>query len=125
MDTMNKESAIVRDDTLVVIDRTRRNRLVAAGAAAAAVLILLVAYLLMTGGRADTTAARPVAADAAGGQVPTVTVIVPGRSQVARVAVIAQMILDLLVLGLVVKVFVGAVETGRGLHRTRQDSESS
>jgi hypothetical protein len=44
---------------------------------------------------------------------------------VARVAVIAQMILDLLVLGLVVKVFIGAVETGRGLQRTRQDSESS
>jgi hypothetical protein len=41
------------------------------------------------------------------------------------VVVIAQMILDLLVLGLVVKVFVGAVEIGRGLGTTRQDSESS
>ena len=50
---------------------------------------------------------------------------ITATSQVARVAVVAQMILDLLVLGLVVKVFVGAVETGRGLHRTRQDSESS
>ena len=50
---------------------------------------------------------------------------ITATSQVARVAVIAQMILDLLVLGLVVKVFVGAVETGRELHRTRQDSESS
>ena len=50
---------------------------------------------------------------------------ITATSQVARVAVVAQMILDLVVLGLVVKVFVGAVETGRGLHRTRQDSESS
>ena len=32
-------------------------------------------------------------------------------SQAARVAVIAQMIFDLLVLGLVVKVFLGAVES--------------
>ena len=39
-------------------------------------------------------------------------------SQVARVVVIAQMILDLLVLGLVVKVFLGAVETGKGLRKT-------
>jgi ion channel len=50
---------------------------------------------------------------------------ITATSQVARVAVIAQMILDLLVLGVVVKVFVGAVETGRGLQRTRQDSASS
>jgi hypothetical protein len=34
-------------------------------------------------------------------------------------------ILDLLVLGLVVKVFVGAVEIGRGLETTRPESESS
>ena len=50
---------------------------------------------------------------------------ITATSQVARVAVIAQMILDLLVLGLVVKVFVGAVETGRGLQTTPQHSESS
>jgi voltage-gated potassium channel len=42
----------------------------------------------------------------------------------ARMVVIAQMILDLHVLGPVVKVFVGAVEIGRGLGTTRQDSES-
>ena len=46
-------------------------------------------------------------------------------SQAARVVVIAQMILDLLVLGLVVKVFLGAVETGRRLRTTQQDPESS
>jgi voltage-gated potassium channel len=50
---------------------------------------------------------------------------ITATSRAARVVVIAQMILDLLVLGLVVKVFVGAVGLGRGLGTTRQDSESS
>ena len=50
---------------------------------------------------------------------------ITATSQTARVVVIAQMILNLLVLGLVVKVFLGAVETGRGLRTTRPDSESS
>jgi voltage-gated potassium channel len=49
---------------------------------------------------------------------------IAATSQVARVAVIAQMILDLLVLGLVVKVFIGAVEIGRGLRTPRQNPES-
>jgi hypothetical protein len=54
----------------------------------------------------------------------------PGRfpcptSQAARVVVIAQMILDLVVLGLVVKVFLGAVETGRRRQTTQQDPELS
>jgi voltage-gated potassium channel len=49
---------------------------------------------------------------------------ITATSQAARVVVIAQMLLDLLVLGLVVKVFLGAVEIGRGLRTTRQDSES-
>jgi voltage-gated potassium channel len=50
---------------------------------------------------------------------------IAATSQVARMVVIAQMILDLLVLGLVVKVFVGAVEIGRGGRTRRQHSESS
>ena len=50
---------------------------------------------------------------------------ITATSQAARVVVIAQMILNLLVVGLVVKVFLGAVEIGRGLRTTRQDSESS
>ena len=49
---------------------------------------------------------------------------ITATSQVARVVVIAQMILDLLVLGLVVKVFLGAVEKGRERQSTRQDPES-
>jgi voltage-gated potassium channel len=49
---------------------------------------------------------------------------ITATSQVARVVVIAQMILDLLVLGVVVKVFLGAVETGRELQTTRQVARS-
>ena len=49
---------------------------------------------------------------------------ITATSQVARVAVIVQMLLDLLVLGLVVKVFLGAVEKGRGRQKTVQDPES-
>jgi voltage-gated potassium channel len=50
---------------------------------------------------------------------------ITATSQGARMVVIAQMILDLLVLGLVVKVFVGAVEIGRGLRTPRKDPKSS
>ena len=50
---------------------------------------------------------------------------ITATSQTARVVVIAQMLFDLLVLGLVVKMFLGAVEIGRGVSTTRQDSESS
>jgi voltage-gated potassium channel len=45
---------------------------------------------------------------------------ITATSQAARVVVMAQMILDLLVLGLVVKVFVGAVEVGRRDQRSRR-----
>ena len=48
---------------------------------------------------------------------------ISATSQVARMVVMAQMILDLLVLGLLVKVFLGAVEKGRGRRTTGQDSE--
>jgi cell division GTPase FtsZ len=48
---------------------------------------------------------------------------ITATSQAARVLVMAQMILDLLVLGLVVKVFVGAVEIGRRDHRSQRESE--
>ena len=43
---------------------------------------------------------------------------ISATSQVARMAVMVQMILDLLVLGLLVKVFLNAVEKGRGRRTT-------
>jgi ion channel len=48
---------------------------------------------------------------------------ITATSQVARVVVTTQMILDLLVVGLVVKVFLGAVETGRREHPSQREPE--
>jgi hypothetical protein len=47
---------------------------------------------------------------------------ISATSEVARIAVMAQMILDLLVLGLLVKVFLNAVELGREQQAPKQDT---
>ncbi|GAA5133528.1 potassium channel family protein [Pseudonocardia adelaidensis] len=48
---------------------------------------------------------------------------ITATSQAARMVVAAQMLLDLLVLGLVVRQFLGAVEAGRRDHRPRREPE--
>lgn len=80
---MNRQSAIDRDQMVVVVHRARRQRLLLAGAAAVALLIAGGAALLMSGGE-DRTAVQAAGGEAPGGQLPTVTVIVPGRTEVAR-----------------------------------------
>jgi Ion channel len=50
---------------------------------------------------------------------------ISATSQAARIAVMAQMILDLLVLGLLVKVFLNAVQLGREQQAPKQDTEPS
>src|SRR4051794_4219577 len=50
---------------------------------------------------------------------------ISATSQVARIAVMAQMILDLLVLGLLVKVFLNAAQVGREQQAPKQDTEST
>ena len=82
MRPMNRESSFASSDTLVVVDRSRRRRNFII-AAVAAIAILVVAFVLMSGGKDKQAAGGPNAGQ--GGNVPTVTVIVPGRSQVARV----------------------------------------
>ena len=79
---MNREtSSFQSSDTLVVVDRSRRRRtlLIAAGLA---VIVLIVAFMLMRGGSGEQAAGTGQGAQ--GGQIPTVTVIVPGRTDVAR-----------------------------------------
>jgi RND family efflux transporter MFP subunit len=80
MDIMNRETSIHSSDTLVVVDGSRRRRqlVIAAGIA----IILLLVVLLLTLGRGG--APKP-AQNAAAGQIPSVTVVVPGRSEVGRV----------------------------------------
>jgi RND family efflux transporter MFP subunit len=77
---MNRESTFASSDTLVVVDRSRRRRIIIF-AAVAAIAILVIAFLMLSGGE-DKAASEAAAAKQ--GQVPTVTVVVPGRSQIAR-----------------------------------------
>lgn len=85
MHEMNREARFASSDTLVVVDRSRRRRNIII-IAAAVVLALLAGYWFM--GRSETAAGEG-AAGAGGpgqrGQIPTVSVVVPGRSEVARV----------------------------------------
>jgi HlyD family secretion protein len=79
---MNREASIHSSDTLVVVDRSRqRRRLMIAGAAL--VVLVVIGLALMLGRGAGKDAAPKTAGGA--GQIPTVSVIVPGRSQVGRV----------------------------------------
>ena len=79
---MNRETSIHSSDTLVVVDRSRqRRRMVIIGAIAALALLVIGIAVMMSGSKSKEQAA---ASAAAAGQVPTVTVVVPGRSQVGR-----------------------------------------
>jgi RND family efflux transporter MFP subunit len=81
MDIMNRETSIHSSDTLVVVDRSRRRRQLII-AAAVGVLVLAVALFFLFGRGGEDKAAQEAAAQA--GQVPSVSVVVPGRSQVGR-----------------------------------------
>jgi HlyD family secretion protein len=79
---MNRETSIYSSDTLVVTDRSReRRRWVIIGAVVAALLIVIFVVIMVRSAN-NTKAQQAAAANA--GQVPTVTVIVPGQSQVGR-----------------------------------------
>jgi RND family efflux transporter MFP subunit len=80
MDIMNRETSIHSSDTLVVVDRSRRRRQLLIAAVAGIGVILLVLFLVMGRGGSD----KPAQAPGGAGQVPTVSVVVPGRSQVGR-----------------------------------------
>ena len=80
---MNRETSIRTSDTLIVTDRANRRRWVIIGAVALIVLIVLAAAMLMGRGATSTTKGAQTAAAKSAGQIPSVTVVVPGRSQVA------------------------------------------
>ena len=84
---MNRETRFERDETIVVVDGARRRRNLIL-AALVGVLVLALAYYFLgrSSGPAATEAAAAGKAGGGGGrQAPTVTVLVPGRSQVARI----------------------------------------
>ena len=76
---MNRESSFASSDTLVVVDRSKRRRNIII-AVVLGIAVLVAAFVLLSGGDK-----APAGGDAAAVQVPTVTVVVPGRSQVARI----------------------------------------
>jgi RND family efflux transporter MFP subunit len=80
---MNRETHFASSDTLVVVDRSRRRRNIIIAVVAVAVIVL--AAFFMFGGSKEQTAGEAGGAAGDRGQIPTVSVIVPGRSQVARV----------------------------------------
>lgn len=79
---MNRETSIQSSDTLVVVDRSRRRRQLIIAAAVGVVLLVVLVAMVLGRGASDKTAAQTKAAGA--GQAPTVTVIVPGETQVGR-----------------------------------------
>jgi HlyD family secretion protein len=80
MDIMNRETSIHSSDTLVVVDGSRRRRQLVIGAGIAIAVLVLVLLLALSRGGSP----KP-AQNAAAGQIPSVTVVVPGRSEVGRV----------------------------------------
>ena len=81
MDIMNRETSIHSSDTLVVVDgsRARRRMIIIAAIAALALLVIGLAVVM---GRNSNNGAAAKAGNAT--QAPTVTVVVPGRSEVGR-----------------------------------------
>src|SRR5213075_1480597 len=83
MRPMNRETTFASSDTLVVVDRSRRRRNIII-AAVAVLAAALIAFFIVSSGNKDKAGEH--ATEAGGrGQIPTVSVVVPGRSQVARI----------------------------------------
>ena len=78
---MNRETSMYSSDTLVVVDRSRQRRRMVIIGAIAALALLVVGFAVISGRHKN---AGPAAGSSAG-QIPTVTVVVPGRSAVGRV----------------------------------------
>lgn len=79
---MNRETSIHSSDTLVVVDRSRRNRQMII---AAAVVVALLVVVLAVMSRSASHKQNAASAGKGPGQMPTVTVVVPGRSEIARI----------------------------------------
>src|SRR4029453_4828319 len=81
---MNRETRLQGSDTLIVVDRSKRRRNIIIAAVVGIAIIFIALMVLMRGGKEDPS--QPAAGgQGPGGQIPTVTVVVPGQSQVARV----------------------------------------
>ena len=82
---MNRETSIHSSDTLVVVEDARRRRRLVIIAALAALALFVIVLGVLTSQRSNSSGAAAPGGGAATGQVPSVTVVVPGQSQVGRV----------------------------------------
>ena len=84
---MNREARFQNSDSLVVVDRSnrRRNLIVAAAVLAIVAAAVVVALMMKRGPSAGSPTSAGAATTTGGGQIPTVSVIVPGRSAVGQV----------------------------------------
>lgn len=89
MADMNRETSFESSETLIVVDRSRRRRNLIIAVIAIAVIVAAVALAMSMRSHKSAAGAPAVAsargAGGKGGQVPTVTVVVPGQSSVGRV----------------------------------------
>jgi HlyD family secretion protein len=84
MTGMNRETRFQGSDTLIVVDRPNRRRWIIIGAILVAVALVL-AFTMFRGKSPPAGGATADASKRGGnGQIPSVTVIVPGRSDVTR-----------------------------------------
>ena len=86
---MNRETRFEGSETLIVVDRPNRKRQMIIAAAVIAIA-LVFAFFMFSGGdddaatQANASGAPGAGGGGRGGQIPSVTVVVPGRSEVAR-----------------------------------------
>ena len=79
---MNRETMIDPSDRLIVVDRTKRRRTWIIAAVVIALALIGAYFLFGRGGESAPAAAA--GGPRGGGQIPSVTVVVPGRTDVAR-----------------------------------------
>jgi HlyD family secretion protein len=84
-DRMNRETSIHSSDTLVVVDGSRRRRQLVIVGAVAALVLFVIGLGFLTSHRSNSNGAAAGGPGAAAGQIPSVSVVIPGTSQVARV----------------------------------------
>src|SRR6185312_7580238 len=84
-DRMNRETSIYSSDTLVVVDGSRRRRQLVIVGAVAALVLFVVGLALLTSQRSNSNGAAGNGPGATAGQIPSVSVVIPGTSQVGRV----------------------------------------
>jgi HlyD family secretion protein len=82
---MNRETSIHSSDTLVVVDRSSRRRRMVIIGAIAALALFVIGLAVLTGRGATSGKGAPAANGGSAGQIPSVTVVVPGQSQIGRV----------------------------------------